>query len=248
MFLCLASFILSAVLIPPISLRHMGLLFDIRMKTPGEPLSRTNLDVFRMHQYGSNFFQLGVLADSSENNITRIRSALIAEMLSQVNMNELDKLKQDSIRAVLNQHDADQAITKLMENQVDSSVQFQSSIQNMLEDGRQKIELEKQNLLRIKIERARMIGFPFLIALCFFLGMFIGILNRRQKYISFLMLGIFSTIFPLLYFMMSWFEHLARKQTVGPYMAQILFLVILSGVCFLLYRYAMKWKMKLELE
>jgi hypothetical protein len=70
------------------------------------------------------------------------------------------------------------------------------------------------------------------------MGMFIGILNLQQKYLALALTGIYFTIFPGIYFLMIWFEKMEKEQKVSPLEGQLYFLLILTSITLLLYKYA----------
>ncbi|MFI5220362.1 MAG: hypothetical protein ACHQNT_12835 [Bacteroidia bacterium] len=159
MAFCFVGFLWVAFVIPKATLHQVGLLYDITMKNPDEPLQRSNLKLFSTFHTTCNLFQLGELT-------------------------------------------------------------------------------EERNILKKGITISKMFGFPFLILISFFIGMFIGILNRHQKYLALLLVGIYFTIFPGLHYLMIWFEKLMKEQILSPFQGQLYFLLILTAITLLLYKYA----------
>jgi len=99
-------------------------------------------------------------------------------------------------------------------------------------------DLEEKKRMKTQFEEWKMTAFPFFLALSFFIGMFIGIINRDVRNPFFLALALFATIFPVMYFVLFFLEGLAKNQTLSPFLAEIIFLSLLSLTAFFLYRYA----------
>lgn len=236
----LGCFLWNAFIVPKATLHQIGLLFDIRSKAVNEPLKRTNLDLFRRSRVGSNFLEFGQLTDSSFANIDEIRNKTANTILSIADNAEINELLMDSSAIEMGLTNADFANKEIRKDEqfADDKLLQREYLQNYLTIGKSMIESEKQNLLKINIEKSRMLGFPFLLFILFFIGMFIGILNRQQKYLALLILGIYFTVFPALYFLMYWFEKLVKEKYFSPFPGQAYFILALTGIAFLFNRYA----------
>ena len=70
---CVACFLWASFLIPNTSLHQRSLLFNISMKAPDEPMTRTDVNLFKGLSSVSNLIQLGQLTDSSFSKIDNIK-------------------------------------------------------------------------------------------------------------------------------------------------------------------------------
>lgn len=80
---------------------------------------------------------------------------------------------------------------------------------------------------RLNIERAKMVGLPIMIFILFYTGMFLGILNQKNRLI-FLLLGLYVIILPAIYYLGLYFEWLAKRSKVSPFEGQYYYLSILT--------------------
>ena len=84
-----------------------------------------------------------------------------------------------------------------------------------------------RKITKWKIKRAEMIGFPFQIFILFYFGLFLGILNRNNKFV-YIGLGIYFLILPSIYYLSVIFRNLAQESILNPMTAQFLYLLILA--------------------
>ena len=238
---CVVCFLWTSFLIPNATLHQMRLLYDIRMKAPNDPLTRTDISIFKRSKIGSNFFELREHNDSSELNISKIKRETVNSILTIADSAEINELLQDSSAKELGFTTADfkNEVIKNGGYVKDTANMSNGYLQYYWQAGKMRIENEKGSILKNSIEISKMVAYPFLILISFFIGMFIGVLNRHQKYLLLLLAGIYFTIFPGIYYLMIYFEKLAKEEKLSPFQGQVSFLLILTSIAFLLYKYAM---------
>lgn len=100
-------------------------------------------------------------------------------------------------------------------------------------------EITNTRINILRTERMKMIGFPFMAFILFYLGMFLGVLNRHNKLI-FLLIGIFFIVIPGIYFLSFYFENFVKSGTVSPLFGQLFYLLIIAGFTSAIYFYAKK--------
>ena len=109
---------------------------------------------------------------------------------------------------------------------------YTSEIENAL--FRQNGEREA---LKFQIERVKMVGVPLLTFILFYSGMFLGILNRQSKLI-YILISIYLTVLPGIYYLQIYFEKLAKQSTVTAFQGQLFYLSIMATLTIGLFFYA----------
>lgn len=175
---CVFSLLWVAFIIPKANLHMMSHLYDIRMKSPEEPIQRGDVNLFKGSSSTSNIIELLSITDTSDvkQSIFHSKSALVIE-------NE--------------------------------------------------------------IEKSRMLSFPFVIFIFYYLGLFICILSRHQKKILLPIIGLMILMSSVYYYTTAWFEKLEKEQTLTPFQGQFLYILSLFTITIVLYLYA---KHQLQLE
>ena len=87
------------------------------------------------------------------------------------------------------------------------------------------------HIIRWQMQRVRMVNFPFQIFILFYLGMFLGVLSRKQKLIVPILVSFF-VIAPTVYYLEMLFEHFMRTLVFTPNMAQFLYVLTLAILTF----------------
>ena len=186
----IVCFIWLSFVSPINNLHSFGLLYDIRLTAPDEPIKHTDIEVFNGNPMTSNYFQIGNAIDS-----------LATE---QSLFSEEDYYSEETAQYYYKR------ITK---------------------------EINKW-----EIKRAEMVSFPFQIFILFYFGLFLGILNRNNKFV-YIGLGVCFLILPSFYNLSVIFRNLAQKFILNPMTAQFLYLLILAIFTFGLFLLA-KWKVR----
>jgi hypothetical protein len=84
-----------------------------------------------------------------------------------------------------------------------------------------------KEVLRFQIERAGMIGFPIFVFILYYFGMFLGILNKKNKLV-FIILGFYFFMIPGIYFLSVFLKSLVKGSTLTPFLWQFTFLSIMA--------------------
>lgn len=235
-------FFWSAFVIPGIKLHQFALLYDIRMKEPNEALKRTDIQLFSDAPIASNFIQLGCMIDSSEANINNIKKQVVYYILTLADSVEINQLLSDTISKELGFTQAD-FVNDEMKNDghlADTAHKLTAYLHNYLVAGQISIKREQEDILGNRILQSEMVALPFTSIICFYMGLFIGILNRHQKYLWLLLCGILFVLFPAIYYLEVWFDRLINDKKVSPALGQLYFLSLLLIICFLLHQYSLR--------
>jgi lipopolysaccharide export LptBFGC system permease protein LptF len=239
---CFACFLWISFISPIGSFHQLCLLYDVRMKAPDKPMERTNINLFKDLRTGKNIIEYGRMTDSSYSKINNIKKQTITSILIIADHMEIPEILQDSIALELGFKKSDFINSELKNetNRIDTTYKLKQYLHNLLEDAKINIENEKFNILNNHIETAKMIGFPILVFIVFFLGMFIGILYRNQNYPALLIMGIYMTIFPGISLLKYWFGKCVIDQNLSPFNGQFYFLLSLTTIVIILYIYVTK--------
>lgn len=101
----------------------------------------------------------------------------------------------------------------------------------------QDIEYNNDKINKLKIKKAQMTSFPFLIFILFYSGMFLGILNKDNK-LWLLLISIYLTVLPGIYYLSVYFEKLAKGRSLTPFQSQLIFISTILLITLGLYFYA----------
>ena len=101
-------------------------------------------------------------------------------------------------------------------------------------DSKMQKEITSRMLRKTMLIRSQITGFPFLIFILYYAGMFVGILNRRNKLVLFLP-GIYFIIFPGIYYLSYYFENRVKLNLLSATEAQLYYLSILTLLTIVLY-------------
>lgn len=235
-------FIWNAFIIPIAFLHLNGLLWDIDMKKPGKLLTRTSVNRFSGFLMSRNFFEIEALTDSSNAKISLKKKGIVKTILKVADTSEVNKLLQDSLIKAAGISKKDFVIAEIENNShgTDTATtnKYRKQLHFYIQEGAMDIENEKYSILKNRIQLFKMIGFPFVTILAYFIGMFIGILNRDQKYLLIPFIGVYCTVFPGIYYLNIWLDKLIKEQKTTPFLGQLYYILILTIITLLLYRYS----------
>lgn len=231
----ITGFIWIAFLSPVINLHLGGLLYAIRLKEPDKPLVRSNLNLFRGNYDMINITEINNYQDSALQRKAPIKHEAIQCLKSNVNYLEIPKLlENDTVKMLeLNMNDIAQADTDHVFN-LKSKKRLMAYLWQISQD----IWEIDFKINRLEVQRQKMIAFPFILITMYFMGMFIGVLNRNSKYLAIILLSIYFTLFPVFYYLSVWLEKLSLLQKISPFLGQFYYLLILAVSTMLLFIYA----------
>lgn len=228
----LFALFLSAFITPTINLYHYSLLFDIRQKFPDQEMTRTDLSLFKGAIPTSNFFQLGDISDSLQKQKQERIENLILIIKSNIEpskINDLVKLElAEKLGLTLQSFDIS------ADNSYKVGYRYEDLVLMMISFDKQFSDINK-----ISLERQNMLSYPLALILLFYIGLFLGILNRNNKLI-FIVIGVFFVILPGYYSLVFGFDSLVLSGTMLSFMAQVSKLSILLLITVGLYYYAGK--------
>ena len=95
-------------------------------------------------------------------------------------------------------------------------------------------QYNSKQILKFQIERVSMISFPIFVFILFYLGMFLGILNRKNKLIL-LISGFYFVIIPGIYFLSVYLKSLVKESTLTPFLWQFIFLSAITVLTIIAY-------------
>lgn len=108
--------------------------------------------------------------------------------------------------------------------------------QEMVNDN---IERNNDQINKMRIKKAQMVSFPFAIFILFYTGMFLGILNKGNRILP-LLVSIYLTVLPGIYFLSIYFEKLAKVHSISPFQSQLFYITTLLLITTGLYFYTRK--------
>ncbi len=100
-------------------------------------------------------------------------------------------------------------------------------------------DLKQNNSLinTMRIKKAQMLSFAFLVFILFYSGMFLGILNINNRLLL-ILISIYLTVLPGIYYLSIYFEKLAKERSITPFQSQIYFISTILLITLGLYFYA----------
>ncbi len=101
------------------------------------------------------------------------------------------------------------------------------------------IEYNSDLINKLKIRKSQMVSFPFLIFILFYSGMFLGILNRDNRLLL-LLISIYLTVLPGIYYLSIYFEKLAKGRAITPFQSRMFFISTILLITFGLYLYTIR--------
>jgi lipopolysaccharide export LptBFGC system permease protein LptF len=222
------TFILIAVIVPVSTLHHVKLLYEIRIKSPDQPLKSIDISEFEGLTLTSNYFQLSKQIDTScQYKQTKINK-LINYIRANANENQIKELLKEKSAKELGLN------KEIFNIPVDSSY-YSEGQSEYLSMAQLKTSYEVRSLnnliKRAKFEKEKMIAFPFVTLILFYCGLLIG--SKFRKYnlylvITTILLIIFPSYILINKYLINLSPHMDLSQLQGLFFFTLI--IILSGI------------------
>lgn len=104
------------------------------------------------------------------------------------------------------------------------------------ESVNQDIEYNNDLINKLRIKKAQMLSFPFVIFILFYSGMFLGILNKDNRVVL-LLISVYLTVLPGIYYLSIYFQKLAKARSLTPFQSHLFYISTILFITFGLYFY-----------